>query len=264
MIDKKTLDRVSAYVYREFGIRIQESRHYSLEAKLDRLLQREGYASADEFMSDLERGEREARRRLARYVTTGHTYFFREHDHFEYLSRAVKESGPAEPIIWCAASSTGEEAYSIAICLLESGIQRFRIVASDLNPGVLAAFNEGLYGPDCFRAMPAGLRRRYFLKAGDGRFKPSPDLRKRISIKRLNIMDDFAFPSPFDYVFCRNMLIYFDPDSRRRAMERILANLKPGGLLFLGHTEAILDPPPGLKRAANAVYRYSGRLGARA
>lgn len=259
MIDKKSLSGVSAFIYREFGIRIQESRHYSLEAKLERLVDREGYGSVSALMEALGRGDRETRERLARYITTGHTYFFREHDHFEYLARVVSESRSGEPLIWCAACSTGEEAYSIAISLLESGTARFKIVASDLNPGVLATFNAGIYQKANLRATPPHLQKRYFRKADKESVRPIPELREHISIKRINIMDDFRFPTPFDFVFCRNMLIYFDLDSRHRAIRRLLANLKPDGLLFLGHTEAILDPPPGLTREWNAVYRYSGQ-----
>jgi chemotaxis protein methyltransferase CheR len=130
-----------------------------------------------------------------------------------------------------------------------------------LNPTVLAAFNEGIYNHDCFRATPSHVQRRYFRKADRERMMPIPELRRMISIKRVNIMDEFAFPRPFDFIFCRNMLIYFDQESRQHAMARLLSNLKPGGLLFLGHTEAVLDPPPGLTRAGNAIYRFSGTRG---
>lgn len=263
MIDRRSLSAISDFIYREFGIRIQESRHYSLESKLERLVGREGYGGADKLLSALLSGDREARERLARYITTGHTYFFRESDHFDYLAKEVRQSPASEPMIWCAASSTGEEAYSIAISLIESGTARFRIVASDLNPGVLAAFNQGVYALDCFRSTPGHIQRRYFRKAGKDAMSPIPELRQKISIKRVNIMDDFSFPRPFQYIFCRNMLIYFDLESRQKAIRRLLSNLAAGGLLFLGHTEAILDPPPGLTREWNAVYRYSGRTAAR-
>ncbi len=260
-MDRKSVAETAEYVYREFGIQVQESRRYSLEAKLERLVHREGYGGMAEFLALLRSGDAEAREKLARYITTGHTYFFREKDHFDFLAGAVREGKAAEPMIWCAACSTGEEAYSIAISLFESGSFRFRIVASDLNPAALSAFSRGVYDADCFRATPPHIKRRYFAKAGKEGFSPMPELRERISIKRLNIMDDFVFPRPFDYVFCRNMLIYFDRESRSRAVSRLLANLAPGGLLFLGHTEAFLDPPEGLDKVMNAAYRYAGPAG---
>jgi chemotaxis protein methyltransferase CheR len=254
-MDRKALARISAFIYREFGIRVHDSRNYVLEAKLGRLLAKEGYPDLPLFCDRLESGEPGLRELLARYITTGHTFFFREKDHFAFLAETIKRKGPAEPLIWCAASSTGEEAYSISITLLEAGIANYRIVASDLNPGVLAKFNAGLYAKSCFREMPRDYQRRYFLKAEDDCLKPLPGLRSRISIKRINIMDRVSFPRRFDYIFCRNMLIYFDEKSRRQALGRLMENLETGGLLFLGHTEAILDAPPGLIRVKNAIYR---------
>lgn len=188
-------------------------------------------------------------------ITVGHTYFFREHAHFKTLADDIKKRSVREPVIWCAASSSGEEPYSIAISLLENGIGNFKILASDVNLKALKTMNKGLYHISRFEKMDPLIIQRYFKRADQFSYRVIPGLREYIIIKRLNLNDSLAFESMFSYVFCRNVLIYFSEAGRSKVIDTLVRNLLPKGLLFVGHSEAILSLPDKLDKDSPACYR---------
>ncbi|HOE09775.1 MAG TPA: protein-glutamate O-methyltransferase CheR, partial [Treponemataceae bacterium] len=192
---------------------------------------------------------------LIKYITTNHTYFFREAEHFTHLLEDIKKTNKTNITIWCAASSTGEEPYSIAMTLLDEGIKDFKILASDLDRCVLEEFNEGIYNENRFIKTSKYQKIKYFEKLSEGVYKIRSELRKHICIKRLNLMDNLYFTQPFDYIFCRNVFIYFDDTSRQRTLETLARSLVSGGKLYIGHTETLFTFPSSLRREANSVYR---------
>jgi chemotaxis protein methyltransferase CheR len=253
-VDTGQMEMISALVYRKLGIAIGADKFSHLSMKLERMMEREGYSSTEELCARLAEGDTASLRKLVCYVTTCHTFFFREPEHFRVLIRDMRNRRKTGSLIWCAACSTGEEPYSLAMTLLDEGVSDFHIVASDVNRRVLAEFNQGVYHETRLCQTPPDKRLRYFAPAGDGYYRIDPQLRSHISIKNMNLMDDVRFSCPFDYVFCRNVFIYFDEESRSAAISSVTSNLKTGGLLFIGHAEVLLSQPDNLKKAGSSVY----------
>ncbi len=237
---------------KRLGIHIAPDKSYLLESKFAKLL-KAGDRNADDIIEDLKRGSEDTELTLAQFITTGHTYFFRESEHLDYLIADIKKRGIARPRIWCAASSTGEEAYSIAIAMMEAGISDYLLLASDVNIQALQTCRLGLYRESSLRALSPTLRQRYFQKA-DAFWRVNFDLIKRPVLKRLNLLHSLKFEDSFHYVFCRNVFIYFDNQTQRQAVETILDNLAEGGRLFVGLSEALLHLADRLVSVAPSIY----------
>lgn len=251
---KDQLEAINGLVYRNFGIHIGREKFPRFGAKLDRLLETGGYSGLDEVYNRLVSGDGECMEQLASCITTCHTFFFRESGHFKRLVSLVRQRPQRMNRIWCAACSTGEEPYSIAMTLLDSGIHNFHIIASDLNRQVLEEFNRGMYHESRLSQTPPETVRRYFTRKADSYYEIDRTLRDYISIKNLNLMDRIVFCEAVDYVFCRNVFIYFDEKSRMQALKTIAGNLKPGGTLFIGHAEVLMSQPDCLKKTGDSEY----------
>ena len=174
-------------------------------------------------------------------LTTNLTSFFRESHHFDCLAQDLRERHLRDARIWCSASSTGEEAYSIAMVVEETfgSAARVEIVASDIDTTVLAA-QRAVYDADARGLSPQRLQ-RHFLRvkgANEGRNRVRPAVAQRVTIRTLNLIESrWNLGEPFDIVFCRNVMIYFDAPTQRRVLERLHAVLRPEGLLYVGHSE---------------------------
>jgi chemotaxis protein methyltransferase CheR len=181
-------------------------------------------------------------------LTTNLTSFFREHHHFEIFSDLLKSKSVGTPWrVWCSAASTGEEPYSIVMTALEALGQspRFSLMASDIDSKVLASAAQGVYRLDGMKGIDPSKMQRYFLRGklgNDGMVRVKPELSRLIEFLILNLIrDDWPFEEPFDVVFCRNVMIYFDAETQRKVLERIYKVMKPGALLFVGHAENFSD-----------------------
>jgi len=245
------------YVNERLGFRLSAANRGKLGVKLDTLHLRGRWPDLGAFRADLLAGGVEARETLVRAITVNHTYFFREQAQLDAL---VAEARLREgPTIWSAASSSGEEAYSLAILLLEAGLERFRIVASDINARVLDEMHRGVYAAPRLSGLPRHLRLKYFLREGEETWRVRPEIRRRLSVKRINLMEEPRFHRPFDFIVCRNVFIYFDDRTRAKVLASLLANLAPGGLLVLGLTEGLLTVPAELERVGQSIYRRVAR-----
>jgi chemotaxis protein methyltransferase CheR len=253
-VNEEQMGMISSLIYRKFGIYIGRDKFPRLILKLERMIGQEDSRGTEELCTRLAAGDTACMNRLVCCVTTCHTFFFREPEHFSDLVADIRRNRRSGSLIWCAACSTGEEPYSIAMTLLDEGIRDFHIIASDVNRDVLAEFNHGIYHENRFIQTPPAVRQRYFTPAGDGYYRIDRSLRDFISIKNLNLMDPVHFPELFDYAFCRNVFIYFNEESRARAVGNITSNLKKDGLLFIGHAEVLLSQPDNLKKAGSSVY----------
>lgn len=188
-------------------------------------------------------------------ITVGHTYFFREREHFKILVNDIIKDSKKDTRIWCAASSSGEEPYSISICLLEKNIRDFKILSTDINKKALEIMNKEEFSFRQHQRIEADILKKYFKKTGNNSYKIRPDLRSHLFIKQLNLHGDIRLEKAMDYIFCRNVMIYFDDRGRKKVLKTLLNNLKKDGLLFVGLSEAILDLPPTIKKVGPAVYR---------
>ncbi len=206
--------------------------------------------------------------RLLDLISTNKTDFFREPKHFDFLRERILPTLEREKRVrvWSSACSTGEEPYTIGITLLESVADParwdFRILASDLSTRVLAKAAAGTYEEDRIQDVPSDVVKRHFLRGkGEhaGLVRVKPHLSDLIRFRRLNLMSDrFPITSPLDVVFCRNVMIYFDRPTQERLVNKFYQHLKPGGYLFIGHSESLQWVSHPFKLIAPTIYRKEG------
>ncbi len=202
-------------------------------------------------------------------LTTNHTSFFREQQHFTLLKKVVTtQFDPAAPIrIWSAACSSGEEPYTIAFSLVEAlgeaAFARASILATDISTRVLERAQRGLYPAARLQAVPLPVRRLCLLK-GIGRYADTclvkPQTRSLIRFQRFNLLEDCSTFGPFQVIFCRNVMIYFDLPTQQAVVDRLTARLAPGGYLLIGHSESLNGIRHRLRYISPATYRQQGAL----
>lgn len=267
---EKEFKRLSEFVHTEVGIKLPPSKKVMVEARLQkrlRLLGMAGYHDYYEFLFSPQ-GLDEELVHLIDVITTNTTEFFREPRHFEVLSQDVLPAwreafGPARPFrLWSAGCSTGEEPYTLSIILSEFAMRvpgfRFSIMATDISTRVLALAKNGVYPEERLAKMTLELKRRYFLRSKDRSRKLVrlvPELRKAVDFRRLNFMETFRFPEPMDTIFCRNVMIYFDRATQEQLLSKFCQQLRPGGFLFIGHSESLTGMDLPLRQHAPTVYR---------
>jgi chemotaxis protein methyltransferase CheR len=261
----KDFDRVRAMIYKRAGIALAESKQEMVYSRLARRLRATGIVSFVRYLDDLEAGrlgdEWEA---FTNALTTNLTSFFRESHHFPLLAEHVRKlKGPIT--IWCSASSTGEEPYSIAMTVCEafnSLNPPVQIVATDIDTNVLATAAAGVYSIDRLDKMAEERSRRFFLRGKgerEGMVRVRPELRQMITFKQLNLLgDNWPISGPFDVIFCRNVMIYFDKPTQRTILSRFVPLMKPDALLFAGHSENFLYVSDSLKLRGKTVYELDG------
>ena len=234
----------------EFGIFYDDGKQFLLQSRLAVRLAKAGLESFEAYCALLRSSRtREAEiRELTSVLTNNETYFFRERAQLRALVGSVLDEilkeRPARPLrIWSAACSSGEEPYSLAITLMESGRLRagdFDIYASDISDRVLALAQRGCYQNLSFRATEPGMLQRYFEPIGNER-KLKDDVKRHVRFFRLNLLDEQAMATvrEMDAIFCRNVLIYFDRPTQKRVVESFAQRLTQRGFLFLGHAESL-------------------------
>ena len=193
-------------------------------------------------------------------LTTNETYFFRESKHFDFLQRQVRAAapGPGSFRVWSAAASSGEEAYSIAMVLEDHLPGRWEVVGSDISARVLERARHGRYKMERISYIPQDYLRRFCLKGVDGAAGTlliEPYLRSKVQFQQINLNAPLPKLGAFDVIFLRNVMIYFNVETKRRVVERILAVLKPGGYLLVGHSETLASISSAVTLVAPATYR---------
>jgi len=265
----KDFERVRVLIHRKAGIALAESKQQMVYSRLARRLRAVGIPSFSQYLDGLETGNDEAEwQAFTNALTTNLTSFFREAHHFPLLAEHLKTA--KEPIeIWCSASSTGEEPYSIAMTACEvfnTLTPPVRIIATDIDTNVLAAGANGVYGMDRLDKLAPERMRRFFQKgrgAQEGLVRVRPELRKLITFQRLNLLaDNWALKGPFDAIFCRNVMIYFDKPTQSRILARFAPLMKQDGLLFAGHSENFLYVSDAFRLRGKTVYELQ-KSGAR-
>jgi chemotaxis protein methyltransferase CheR len=239
-------------------------------SRLARRLRATGIDSFAKYLDDLEAGRLgEEWESFTNALTTNLTSFFREAHHFPLLAEHIKNK--REPLtIWCSASSTGEEPYSIAMTVCEAFntlTPNCQIIATDIDTNVLAHAANGVYTMDRLDKMLPERQRRFFLKGkGDreGQARVRQELRNMITFKQLNLLaDSWPISGQFDVIFCRNVMIYFDKATQRKILSRFVPLMKPDALLFAGHSENFLYVSESLKLRGKTVYELDDNAAAR-
>jgi chemotaxis protein methyltransferase CheR len=241
-------DRVQAMIYKRAGISLHDGKHAMVYSRLSRRLRETGHQSFRDYLGWLESSDGPEWQEFVNALTTNLTSFFREHHHFDIFAERLKSKPVGTPWrVWCSAASTGEEPYSIVMTALDTLGARpnFSLIASDIDSKVLASAARGVYRVDGLKGIDAACMHRFFLRgkgSNDGMVRVKPELAQLIEFLIVNLIrDDWPFKDPFDVVFCRNVMIYFDAQTQRKVLERIHKVLKPGGLLFVGHAENFSD-----------------------
>ena len=265
-ITAKEFQQFRTLIYDESGISLSDQKTSLLASRLSKRLRDLNLGTFSEYYAKvMEDRTREEFTRLLDLISTNKTDFFREPKHFDFLrERILPELESVKRIrIWSSACSTGEEPYTIAMTLHEAvrNPERwdFKILASDLSTRVLAKAAAGTYDEDRFRDVPPDVIQRHFLRGrGDqaGLFKVKTHLASAITFRRLNLMDDrFPIKNPLDLIFCRNVMIYFDRPTQETLVNKFHHYLKPGGYLFIGHSESLQWVTHPFKSMAPTIYQ---------
>lgn len=254
-------------VMEQTGISLADHKRELVYGRLSKRLRSLGLSNFNQYCSHLEHHEEEVLE-LVNAITTNLTSFFREPYHFDYLHdhllpELMKRNAVSRRIrIWSAGCSTGEEPYSIAMTVRDAipGLRDWdlKILATDIDSNVLAKASSGVYPADRVESMPPAYRNRYLKKGGgdnSGMVRVVDDVRSLITFRQLNLMHQWPMKGPFDVIFCRNVVIYFDKETQRRLFARYADLLTPDGHLFVGHSETLFKVCDRFDLIGRTIYR---------
>ncbi|MEW6542931.1 MAG: protein-glutamate O-methyltransferase CheR [Nitrospirota bacterium] len=264
-ITDEEFERFRSLVYRESGINLSQSKRSLLVSRLSKRLRALGIETFQAYYEHVLEDRGGEFTQMLDCVATNKTDFFREPVHLEFLrDRILPALETAKRVrIWSSACSSGEEPYSIAITLCDGIAAPLRwdckILASDLSTRVLAQAASGIYEAERVRELPPGTIRRHFLKgrgAHAGTVKVKPHLSDLVRFRRINLMDDhYPIKSQLDVIFCRNVMIYFDRATQQRLAAKFHRYLRPGGYLFIGHSESLQWVEHPFRPVAPTIYQ---------
>lgn len=261
--------KFSALVYQKAGIYLKPEKKELLNARLGkrlRALRMESFSDYYQYVVGDSSGDELVQ--MLDVVSTNFTSFFRENAHFEFLvAKALPEltahgGGKKELVIWSAASSSGEEPYTIALVAEDFFESRpgwsYRIMATDISTRVLAHAQRGVYSQERITKVPKQYLKKYFQKGvgeAEGHVRVKDFLRRRIKFERFNLMHELPWNGSLDVIFCRNVMIYFNRETQQELVKKFYQALAPGGYLFIGHSESISSLKHDFAQVASTVYR---------
>jgi chemotaxis protein methyltransferase CheR len=262
-LSRKAFESVTQLFHSVSGIKLGDHKHALVSGRLQRLAQEAGETDLDAYVNRLVSGNAPATEmtRVIDRLTTNETYFFREPQHFNDLSerlRAHAAAGKGEFTVWSAASSSGEEAYSVAMLMADVlGNAPWQVIGTDLSTSVVESARRGLYPMDRARMVPPAYLKRFCLKGQgehEGQLLVAKALRERVRFLTANLMQTLPQLPAFDVIFLRNVLIYFDNDAKAQIVRRVLGQLKPQGVLYTGHAESLSTLNLPVKALATAIH----------
>ncbi|HEY4406455.1 MAG TPA: protein-glutamate O-methyltransferase CheR [Xanthobacteraceae bacterium] len=265
---KGDFEFLAALAYRHAGISLSDSKRNLVYGRLSRRLRALALSSFGEYRQYLE-GDDSELERFINSISTNHTRFFREAHHFTHFRSSVAETFAQQDQkktvrrlrVWSAGCATGEEPYTIALVLrreiADLARHDVKILATDIDTDVLAKASRGEYAAEALENIPDPFCR--FLKPVEednaSIITVGPDVRSLITFRPLNLVEPWPVKGPFDAIFCRNVMIYFDAPTKARLIERFVKLIKPGGWLYIGHSESLLGSHPGLHLVGRTIYR---------
>ncbi len=264
-MDKKTFNEIRTIVYNKSGISISEKKVALVSARVRKRMQALDISAYDKYLKYLKQDKSKNELvKLLDVISTNVTHFFRESEHFNFLTQVIKEwqaAGQNKFRFWSAACSTGEEPYTMAITLLEALNSRrvdLKILATDLSTHVLAQAINGIYPEKKVKTIPAELLKKYFTNDKNGdqqQYLVKDNLKKLIIFRRLNLSEPpFPMKNYLDLIFCRNVMIYFDAYHRKNLIKELYRLIKPGGYLIVGHSESITGFKSDFKVIRPSIY----------
>lgn len=250
MITDAEFNRIATFLKQRYGIDMSQKK-VIMNGRLENYLKKGGWSSFTEYMDDLEKDQSgELERMLVNFLTTNHTYFMREFEHFEFFKNvalpwaAKKEERSKDLRIWCGAASTGEEPYMIAMVIreflgLDCGQWDARLLATDISTQALQHAVAGVYDEDHLKSVPDAWKRRFFQKTENNSYVVKEELKQEVIFRKFNLMEPFPFKKKMHVVFLRNVMIYFDAQTKRELVQKVYDYMEPGGYLFIGMTETL-------------------------
>ncbi|MCF6283004.1 MAG: hypothetical protein L3J28_12515 [Candidatus Polarisedimenticolaceae bacterium] len=260
-ISDQDFESIRGYLKKTSGIELTLAKKSLVTSRLWRRLRHYNFDCFSQYVALLSDGDHATERQLMLdHLTTNETYFFRESDHFEYLQQEILQPyrGTVPFRVWSAASSTGEEAYSIAMVLSDTlGMRPWEIIGTDISQRVLEKARSGHYVMNRIGGIPQEYLRHYCLQGTGpqtGTMLIDDKIRKHVQFKSANLNNTLPDIGQFDVIFLRNVLIYFNEQTCREIVDRVLAKLKPGGTFFIGHSETLNGITDKVKRVAPTTY----------
>jgi len=266
MLEIKQADfvRLSQFIQTNYGINLTQKKNL-IEGRLGKTIVDKGFADFSEYVDHLLRTKNpEDIETLLNKVTTNHTYFMRENTHFDFFQNTIlpelENNCQSRNLgIWCAASSTGEEPYTMSIILRDyfgKKPQKWdtRMLASDISRKVLNIAMKGTYAEESLKEMPPAWKQKYFTKSAEG-YTVIKEIRDNVVFKEFNLMDPIRFKMKFDCIFCRNVMIYFDQETKDALVQRFYDYMNPGGFLLIGHSETLNKANSPFQYLMPATYR---------
>ncbi|MBN2644271.1 MAG: protein-glutamate O-methyltransferase CheR [Desulfuromonadaceae bacterium] len=269
-ISDKEFEALRTLIYQRFGINLTDEKRSLLVGRLQKMLKTQHLATFQDYYQYLEQDRSgKAASDLINLISTNYTYFNREKDHFDfYLKTALptvceqlKRKNQKDLRIWCAGCSSGEEAYTLLMLLHEHlgseyGQWSGGLLATDISERVLSVAREGIYAADKVGSLPENLQRKYFTRRPDGRMQVIDKIRQEVTFRRFNLMNTtFPFKKPFQIIFCRNVMIYFDQPTRNALVQRFARTMEPEGYFFIGHSETLGRDSEFFRYIMPAVYQ---------
>jgi chemotaxis protein methyltransferase CheR len=259
---------IAKVVYDHCGINLKADKKELVRSRLARLVHQHKMTSYKDYLDFVLKDTSGSNfAAFINRISTNLTSFFREEHHFEYLRENVlpelikKQVGTVRIRAWSAGCSTGEEPYSLAITVAEAlpnpAKANVRILASDISTSVLHTAMQGRYSMDRVATVPPAARNKYFTMQHEGAnkvFAANPELKKMLIFKQINLMQKWPIATELDFIFCRNVMIYFDKPTQERLVGRFTELLKPGGYLFIGHSESLSSVNHQLKYVGPTIY----------
>ena len=258
--------RLYTYIKKNYGIDLGKKRQL-IVSRLSNMLTANGYTSFKPYVDEIISGQnRDMVTSMLNKLTTNYTYFMREEAHFNYLKDTVlpnlARAHERDRIlsIWSAGCSSGEEPYTISMYLKEffgsqASCWDTRVLATDISQQILNTAQNPTYQEESLGRVPESWKQKYFVKTGGGSYCIAPAIKQNVIFRTFNLMDPIRFRRPFDLIFCRNVMIYFDRDARMRLVRMLEDALNPGGYLMIGHAELLTAGETVLESVYPAVYR---------
>ena len=256
-------------IYERTRIRLHDGKEALIVGRLGKRMRHHGFTTLAEYCDYLQTSADDEEFTLVTdALTTNHTNFMREADHFEFMVKyalpAVLAPGQKRFQIWSAASSPGEEAYTMAMFLSEhfppSQGWDWRLTGSDISTKVLEKARLGIYDVDRVKTVPPEWLRRYFQKGEgkwDGHYRIKRDIAERVTFRQVNLIEDYSHAQPFEVIFCRNVMIYFDRQTQEQLVRRLCRFLVPGGHLLIGHSESLNGLNLPLRCVKPSIYQLA-------
>jgi len=268
-ITDKEFQAIRDLVYDRFGINLTDEKKTMVVGRLQKILRTRGFNTFhDYYLYLVEDKTNQAISELANQITTNHTFFWREAEHFTFFMNTMlpeivqrkNQSNTKDLRVWCAAASSGEEPYNIIMCMMEFFQNDYRLwdaglLGTDISDKALKAAKAGVYEPYRVQTLPDVYKKKYFHKAGEN-WAVNDNVKKELTLRHFNLMNKtMPFKKQFDCIWCRNVMIYFDNETKMELVRRLYDQTVPGGYLLIGHSESIGRGTTPWKYICPAVYR---------